>query len=59
MNTFTIAVPGLPSRCPYCGNEPDHWPLGYHATEVILVCPACHSRLGRLVAVPAEDGGTP
>ncbi len=55
MSTFTLAIPGLPGHCPYCGWEPDHWPIRYHAGEVILACPHCHSRIGRVVAIPGEE----
>lgn len=58
---FTVPVPGLPSRCRYCGVTPDplHWPLGYHANQIVLTCPSCHSSVGTLTAVPPEAVTTP
>lgn len=52
MPAFPLPVEGLPAVCRYCGHEAEAWELSCHALQVILVCPSCHSRIGRLVAVP-------
>jgi hypothetical protein len=57
VSVFTVTVPGLPRRCPYCGHAPNGraYPLSYYISEIVVCCPACRRRLGSLVAVPPAE----
>jgi hypothetical protein len=52
---LSIAISGLPRRCPSCGGTPDHFPLSYGKYQVTAVCPDCFSIVGRIVAVNPPD----
>ena len=51
-----LALPGIPARCGYCGEESETWPLGVYGGQVNATCPACFSIVSPVVAV-AGDGG--
>jgi hypothetical protein len=60
VSTFSIALGGLPGRCPCCGHDAGRFPLAVApGGRVVVQCPQCFARLGGVTAVPAEPPGRP
>ena len=48
-----LALPGIPAKCPDCGEQPQAWPLVPHNHQILVTCPECWTPVAPVVAVAA------